>query len=90
MADNHQPDRRVAWLRSWAGLAFAGLAALGLVLLAYGHRMHIPYGNLLGLVPLFACLAMHRLMHGSHHRHGGQHHSHAPANRPAPPETDGQ
>lgn len=71
---SHAPRPSRPWYRSRAGLGFAGFAALAALLLAYEHRLHIPFGNLLAILPLIACVGLHGLMHGGHHRHGGHHH----------------
>lgn len=78
MSDHHShTDSQDAppWYRSRAGLAFAGFAAVAALLLIYEHRMHIPFGNLLVILPLFVCFGLHSFMHGGHGGHGGHHHS---------------
>jgi hypothetical protein len=60
-----------AWYKTRWGIALIGFAALSVLLLAYEHRLHIPFGNLLVILPLFACIGLHSLMHGSHGGHGG-------------------
>jgi hypothetical protein len=76
MMSDHRPsgDAQHAppWYRSRAGLAFAGFAAVAALLLTYEHRMHIPFGNLLVILPLFVCFGLHSFMHGGH---GGHNHS---------------
>lgn len=52
-------------------MALAGFVALGALLLIYEHRLHIPFGNLLLLLPLLASFGLHSLMHGGHGGHGG-------------------
>ena len=59
------------WYRTRWGLALIGFAAIAALLLAYEHRIHIPFGNLLVILPLFACIGLHSLMHGGHGGHGG-------------------
>lgn len=59
-----------AWYRTRWGMALIGFAALGVLLLGYEHRIHIPFGNLLVILPLFACIGLHSLMHGGHGGHG--------------------
>jgi hypothetical protein len=56
------------------GLALMGFAVLGGLLLIYEHRLHIPFGNLLVILPLFVCMGLHSLMHGGHGGHGHRRH----------------
>lgn len=82
----HQHDRTqkpgdpAAWYKTRWGLALIGFAALSVLLLLYEHRLHIPFGNLLVILPLFACIGLHSLMHGGHGGHGG-HGSHSDRSR---------
>lgn len=83
-----KPDGPAAWYKTRWGLALIGFAALGALLLVYEHRLHIPFGNLLVILPLFACIGLHSLMHGGHGGHGG-HGSHGGRSRDATgPATD--
>lgn len=52
-------------------IALVGFALLGALLLISEHRLHIPFGNLWIILPLFACIGLHSLMHGGHGGHGG-------------------
>lgn len=52
-------------------IALIGFAALAVLLFVYEHRVHIPFGNLLVILPLFACIGLHSFMHGGHGGHGG-------------------
>jgi hypothetical protein len=57
--------------RAW--IAFAGFAAIVIILLGTEHRAH-----LLGALPyllLLACPFMHLFMHRGHDHHGGRHES---------------
>ncbi len=69
-------------------IALAGFAGLGALLLVYEHRLHIPFGNLLILLPLFACIGLHSLMHGGHGGHGG--HGAGPSGPDAAGAADGR
>lgn len=85
MSERHShidPQKAPPWYRSRAGLAFAGFAAVAALLLIYEHRLHIPFGNLLAVLPLIACFGLHSFMHGGHGGHGGHRHSGSPR-RPA-------
>ena len=64
-----------AWFRTRWGLALIGFALISALLLVYEHRVHIPFGSILVILPLFACLGLHSLMHGGH-GHGGGHGNH--------------
>lgn len=64
------PGSSRVWYRTRWGLAFIGFAGLGALLLVYEHRLHIPFGNLFLILPLFACIGLHSLMHGGHGGHG--------------------
>jgi hypothetical protein len=79
MMHDHRPsggaEPSSPWYRSRAGLAFAGFAAVAALLLIYEHRMHISFGNLLVILPLFVCFGLHSFMHGGHGGHGGHNHS---------------
>ncbi len=59
------------WYKTRWGLALIGFAAVAALLLVYEHRIHIPFGSLLVILPLFACIGLHSLMHGGHGGHGG-------------------
>lgn len=59
------------FLRSRAGIALIGFAAIAGLLLAYEHRVHLLTGNGLLLVFLALCIGMHFFMHGGHGGHGG-------------------
>lgn len=88
MSDNHShiaPQKGPAWYRGRAGLAFAGFAAVAALLLVYEHRMHIPFGDLLVILPLFVCFGLHSFMHGGH---GGHNHSRAPRKPSNPSKTN--
>lgn len=65
-----KPGDPTAWYKTRWGLALVGFAALSVLLLLYEHRLHIPFGTLLVILPLFACIGLHSLMHGGHSGHG--------------------
>jgi len=67
-----KPDDPAAWYKTRWGLALVGFVALSALLLLYEHRLHIPFGNLLVILPLFACIGLHSMMHGGHGGHGGR------------------
>lgn len=69
-------------------IALVGFAGLGALLLVYEHRLHIPFGNLLILLPLFACIGLHAFMHGGHGGHGG--HGAGPSGPNAADATNGK
>ena len=86
--------RSTPWPAPWYGtrwgIALIGFAAVSALVLVYEHRLHVPLGNLLVLVPLLACIGLHSLMHGGQGGHGG--HGARGASRPdeaATPGTDG-
>ena len=66
-----KPGGPGAWYKSRWGLALIGFATVSLLLLVYEHRVHIPFGNLLVILPLFVSIGLHSLMHGSHGGYGG-------------------
>lgn len=55
-----------SYLTSRAFLVFLGFSAIAIVLLWQEHKVHIL--GALPLVFLFACLFLHRFMHGGHGR----------------------
>jgi len=67
----NSPGMSRPWYRTGWGLALIGFAAIAALLLVYEHRIHIPFGNLLVILPLFACIGLHSLMHGGRGGHGG-------------------
>ncbi len=81
------------WYTTRWKLALIGFAAVGLLLLVYEHRFHIPFGNLFAAWPIVAVFGLHMLMHGGHGGHGGHgdqrgrggHGSHGQASPPEPP-----
>lgn len=90
---NHteDPGKPGVWYKSRWGLALIGFAAVSVLLLVYEHRLHIPFGNLFGALPLVAVFGLHLLMHSGHGGHGGHggsrggHGSHGKASQPTPP-----
>lgn len=66
-----KPTDPGAWYKTRWGLVLVGFAAVSVLLLLYEHRLHIPFGNLLVILPLFACIGLHSVMHGGHGGHGG-------------------
>lgn len=64
-----------SWFRTRWGMALIGFAGIAALLLVFEHRAHIPFGSILLILPLFACLGLHSLMHGGH-GHGGGHGNH--------------
>ncbi len=64
-------QRPGVWYRTRWGVALIGFAVLAALLLVYEHRIHIPFGSLFLILPLFACLGLHFLMNGGHGGHGG-------------------
>lgn len=91
---DHQPDHSdintTPWYRTRAGLALAGFAVLSALLLVYEHRLHFPFGNLLVVLPLFACFGLHAFMHGGHGGHGRHHHSGTTPKSPDQSKTTGE
>lgn len=66
------PQGRMPWYRTWAGLAGLGTVAAAALYLSLHHADHVL--DALPLAVLLLCPLMHLFMHGGH-GHGGQGHS---------------
>lgn len=75
MSQDNDPDPDAPthgpFLRSRAGVVLIAFLAIGGVMLAYEHRLHIFSGDGLLIGLLVACIAMHLFMHHGHGGHGG-------------------
>jgi len=66
-----QPERRLSFWKSRAGISLIIALAIAAVLLGFEHRVHLFAGNGFLLLLLLGCGVMHLFMHGGHGGHGG-------------------
>ena len=55
-----------------SGIVLVGFLAIGSLLIAYEHRVHIFSGNGVLIALVAFCVGMHFFMHGGHGGHGGR------------------
>jgi hypothetical protein len=67
----HEPQSPTSFWTSRAGAVLIAFLAIGGLLLAYEHRVHLFTGNAVLLALLVLCVGMHFFMHGGHGGHGG-------------------